>query len=144
MATRGKPVAKKKSAPRPSAQRAHKSDDVARLRAYLAAQPPNARRALKGLRDAIHAVARGGVDGISYGIPVVRLEGRPLVFYAAWAQHVSLYPIGASIRNALGTALDRFEFSKGTIRFPYDDLPSAALVQRIVRARLSELRERGR
>ena len=144
MATRSKPMAKKRSAARPSAKRAADSDDAAKLRSYLAAQPPGARRALKLLRDAIHAVARSGADGISYGIPVVRLEGRPFIWYAAWAKHVSLYPIGASVRKALGTALDRFEFSKGTIRFPYDDLPSSALVQRIARAQLAELRARGR
>jgi uncharacterized protein YdhG (YjbR/CyaY superfamily) len=105
---------------------------------YLATVSDDKRAALEKLRRSIRAAAPRAEECISYGIPAFRLDGRVLVFFAAATRHCSFFP-GAYPIEALRDELTAYSTSKGTVRFdPALGLP-AALVRRLVKARVEEL-----
>ena len=113
----------------------------ARRRAYFASLPPAVRTRMKTIRDLVRGIAPDAVEVFSYGIPGFKLDGKPLVWYAAFARHTSLYPMTASIRKAHAAALKGYKMSTGTVQLPLDSPLPTALVTRLVKARLAELRK---
>jgi uncharacterized protein YdhG (YjbR/CyaY superfamily) len=108
---------------------------------YLSRLDDAKRAALEKLRRAITSAAPRAEECISYGIPAFRLDGRVLVFFAAASNHCSFFP-GAFPIEALKDELKMYGLSKGTIRFdPSKPLP-AALVRKLVSARIEERRRR--
>src|SRR5215471_11656582 len=105
---------------------------------YLAALSADKRAALEKLRKTIRAVAPKAEECISYGLAAFRLDGRPLVAFGATANHCAFYPMSSSTVEAYKDDLKDYDTSKGTIRFPADKPLPAALVRRIVKARIAE------
>ena len=114
------------------------------VKAYFAALAPDVRAAVKKLEKMVHAAVPEAEQGFTYRTPCVRIDDRPVVWYAGFKRHVSLFPMTAPIVRAHAAALRGYEKSTGTIRFPLDDLPSPALVKKLVTTRLAEMRKEKR
>jgi uncharacterized protein YdhG (YjbR/CyaY superfamily) len=104
----------------------------------LAGVSAEQRAVLQKLRRTIHAAAPGAEECISYGLPAFRLNGRPLVAFGARPNHCAFYPMSSTTVGMYRKELQDFETSKGTIRFTPDKPLPAALVKKLVKARLAE------
>ena len=110
---------------------------------YLAGVPEPARGTLNEIRAAIRsAVPPEATEAISYGIPMFKYKG-PLVGFAAFSKHCSLFPTG-SVIEAFKNELKGFSTSKGTIHFPTDKPLPAALVKKLVKARVAQIESKKR
>jgi uncharacterized protein YdhG (YjbR/CyaY superfamily) len=104
---------------------------------YFAGIPEPGLTRLKELRAAIRAaVPVDATETISYGIPAFRGK-RVLVWFAAFSNHCSLFP-GSGVLEDFKDELKGFTTSKGTIQFPLDRPIPAALVKRLVKARIGQ------
>jgi len=103
---------------------------------YLAALSDDKRAALERLRKIIKAAAPRAEECISYQLPAFRLHGRMLVWFGATAKHCAFYP--GAVVEAHKDELKDFDTSKGTIRFHPDHPLPAALVRKLVRARIAQ------
>ena len=105
---------------------------------YLAGVPEPARTTLSKVRTMIRSVVPAETtETISYGMPTFRYI-RPLVAFGAFSGHCSFFPMNSSLIEAFKGELKNFETSKGTIRFALDKPLPAALLKKLVKARIAE------
>jgi len=105
---------------------------------YLAAVPEPARTTLNKIRATIQSVVPPeATEAISYGMPAFQYNG-PLIAYGAFANHCSLFPMSGSLIEAFQDELQGYRTSKGTIQFPVDKPLPAALVKKLVKARMAQ------
>ena len=79
------------------------------------------------------------METISYGMPVFKLHGRGLLWFAGWKAHCSIYPLTNTFLEAHADALKGCRRTKGSLHFtPEAPLPEA-LVERLVLDRLADL-----
>jgi len=105
---------------------------------YLATVDADKRAVLEKLRKTIKSIVPKAEECFSYGLPAFRLNGKPVAAFAAAAKHCAYYPMSGSVVAALKEELKDYETSKGAIRFQADKPLPAALVRKLLKARLAE------
>jgi uncharacterized protein YdhG (YjbR/CyaY superfamily) len=108
---------------------------------YLAHVTTEQRAALEKIRKAIRAAAPDAEECINYGVAAFRLDGKSIAGFGASRQHCSYYPMSGDVVAALSRDLTNYETSKGAIHFPAAKPLPAALVLKLVKARIAEIGE---
>jgi uncharacterized protein YdhG (YjbR/CyaY superfamily) len=105
---------------------------------YLAGVPEPARSTLNKIRATVRsAVPPEATEGISYRMPGFKYKGA-LLWYAAFSNHCSLFVLSGTALQAFQDELKDYTLSKGTIRFPVDKPLPAALVKKLVKAKIAQ------
>src|SRR5947209_17753626 len=102
---------------------------------YIAAQPEALRPKLEQVRAAIAKAVPEAVEGIGYRMPGYKLHGKPLLYFAAFKKHYSLFAASGTFFATLENELKGYELRKGTVHFPLTKPAPVKLISRIAKLR---------
>ena len=109
--------------------------------AYIADFPPEVQAILEQIRRVIHEAAPNVEETISYRMLAFTLNGRYLVYIAAYKKHIGLYPAPMGVEE-FQEAVSMYGAGKGTMKFPLDQPIPFELIRKVVRFREKENAER--
>ena len=110
---------------------------------YLLLFPKDVQAKLETLRKTVHAQTPELEEYIGYQMPAFRYKKKPLVYYAAYKNHIGFYPASEGMKNFEKDFIERkFKFSKGAVQFPLnEDLP-LDLIERMVKYKIAEIEDK--
>lgn len=102
---------------------------------YIDAQPEALRPKLEQVRTAIRRAVPEAVEGIGYGMPGYKLSGKPLLYFAGFKQHYSLFAASGTFSASLKEELKKYEHRKGTVHFSFSKPVPMNLISQIAKLR---------
>ncbi len=106
---------------------------------YLAQLEEPKRSTLEALRRTILCVVPEAEQGLAYGVPAFRVDGRPVAGFAAFKNHLSYLPHSGEVLAALQVEVAGFATSKGALKFPIDEPIPEELVEELIAERRREI-----
>lgn len=105
---------------------------------YLKDVTPSQRASLLRIRDLVKEIEPGAEETISYGMPTLKYKGKPIIHFAAFKNHMSIFPTGDPMQE-LKQETDKFRTSKGTLQFTEDNHMPESVIRDIINYRLSKI-----
>ncbi|HEY7304380.1 MAG TPA: DUF1801 domain-containing protein [Bryobacteraceae bacterium] len=102
---------------------------------YIAAQPEAVRPKLDQVRAAIRRAVPEALEGIGYGMPGYKLNGKPMLYFAGFKKHYSLFAASGTFFASLEDELRGYDLRKGTVHFPLTEPVPVKLISRIAKLR---------
>jgi uncharacterized protein YdhG (YjbR/CyaY superfamily) len=113
--------------------------DIQSVDEYIASQPEPIRGLLEQVRGTIRKAVPAAEEAISYKMPTYKLPGGPVLYFAGWKRHISLYPATATVVAAFQKDIAPYVVHKGTLRFPLGQPIPMKLIARIAKFRAKEV-----
>jgi uncharacterized protein YdhG (YjbR/CyaY superfamily) len=107
--------------------------------AYFSNLNVEQRAELERIRETAKQLVPATEEVIGYGVPTLKYNKKPLIYYAAFKDHISIFPASDPMVETIGAELGKFRTSKGTFQFPYDTPIPKELLKKIVNYRKSEI-----
>lgn len=99
---------------------------------------PVQKQALNHIRSYASSLIPDVEETISYGIPTLNYKGKYVIYFAAFKNHMSVFP-GGTMAEDLSSQLEGYKIAKGTIRFTEDKPLPDSIIKYIVANRLNQL-----
>jgi len=110
------------------------------IETYIKQFPDNVQQILNTMRRLIRDNAPGADEHFSYGMPAYKLNKKPLVYFAAFKNHIGFYATPSG-HTAFQDELSKYKQGKGSVQFPLDKPIPYKLIERIVKFRVTEVSE---
>lgn len=104
---------------------------------YISTFPKDMQKILEELRSTIRAAAPSAQESISYNIPTFTLNGKYLIYFAGWKNHISIYPIPTG-SAAFNKQVSKYVEGKGTLKFPLNKPLPLNLITKMVKLKVAE------
>ena len=105
--------------------------------AYIKSFPKETQTLLTQLRKTIRQAAPEAEESIAYQMPTFKVNGKNLVHFAAYKNHIGFYPAPSGLK-AFENEIAKYKHSKGAVQFPLDEPLPLPLITKIVKFRVKE------
>lgn len=105
---------------------------------YIAQFPDDVQKILEKIRQAIKKEIPDAEEVISYRIPTFKVNGKYIIYFAGFKNHVSVYPITDGARKKFSKELSSYLSGKGTVQFPLDKPIPYGLIAKLAKYKLQE------
>ena len=102
---------------------------------YIAAQPEAVRPKLEQVRATIRKAVPEAAEGIGYGMPGYKLHGKPMMYFAGFKEHYSVFAASGTFLGELAEELKGYETRKGTVHFSLTKPVPVRLIGRMAKLR---------
>jgi uncharacterized protein YdhG (YjbR/CyaY superfamily) len=104
---------------------------------YIGVFPKDIQKSLIQIRAIIKENAPDAIESVSYGMPGYKLNGKPLVYFAGYVNHIGFYATPAG-HEEFKEELSQYKQGKGSVQFPVNEPIPFELIKRIVEFRAYE------
>jgi uncharacterized protein YdhG (YjbR/CyaY superfamily) len=104
---------------------------------YLEQTEQSKRAELERIRAIAMTLLPGCEETISYGMPTIRYQGKPIIGFATRKNHIGIYPFSSYVISKV-EELKNYATTKGAIQERLDHPLPHALLQKIIRERVKQ------
>lgn len=103
---------------------------------YIDIFPKEVQEILQTIRKMVKDVSPDPTESISYGIPTFKVNGKPLIYFAAFKDHISVYPVTPAMETV--KEISEYRTGKGTLQFKLKNSIPFDLIQKLIKLRVRE------
>lgn len=105
---------------------------------YIASFPKEVQTILLSLRKLVLDTAPEAIESFAYMMPAYKLNGKPLVYFAAFPKHIGVYATPSS-HSAFAQQLKKYKTGKGSVQFPLSEPLPLDLIGAMIAFKRDEL-----
>jgi len=105
---------------------------------YINEFPTDMQKTLQGIRNTIHSEAPHAEEAISYGMPTFKLNGINMIHFAAFKNHIGIYPTSSNLEAHI-PEVAKYRTGKGTLQFPLGTKIPMDMIRKITQIRVKEI-----
>lgn len=108
---------------------------------FIESFPKDVQDSLNEIRKVIKKAAPDATEAMSYGMPTFKLNGKNLVHFAAYKDHIGFYPTPNGL-DEFDEELKNYRSGKGTAQFPLNETIPYDLIKKITSFRVGQLQNK--